>query len=512
MDKVRIFFEDLTYHSNYEFLEFGKNDDELKNIANKRGVELPSKDLAIFKGRYALVDQRNKNGCTLPKKEVRKALKTLVGKAVDKDHLRKATIGYWLDASLEDDEIISYGAFWKSNFPEDFDNIQKKMKEGSVKISFEAWGDRQITAEKEYNLTNIEFAGGALLFDTQPAFDEAEVMEFAKVVEPSQEIVFGTEPKTESKVEKVSSEEDEEMAFIQTVEGQDLAEMECTKCDWCGSKSELKNNMCPVCGAPVVETTDEETEDSKKLTYKQRTNLSDSDFAVVVKKDGKTIRMFPCHDKAHVRNALARLPQAAETLKKLGISIESVKAKILKKAKELKMTELIKRHEKGGTVMDELLKKYNKASIEEVVASLETEIESVKASIASKDTELATLKTEKDGLVASLEEAKKAVEVAQTEVKTIKETLDKKLADEKASLIKARREELGEEFAKILSDEDILDAVKFELAQTKKELAVIKASKGSEKGGLEAGSKKLEGQADHTFVKQDRIQKNAFSE
>ena len=47
-----------------------------------------------------------------------------------------------------------------------------------------------------------------------------------------------------------------------------------------------------------------------KLTYKQRKALPTSDFAVVQKEDGKTRRRFPINDKAHARNALARLPQA----------------------------------------------------------------------------------------------------------------------------------------------------------------------------------------------------------
>ena len=47
-----------------------------------------------------------------------------------------------------------------------------------------------------------------------------------------------------------------------------------------------------------------------KLTYKQRKALPTSDFAVVQKKKGKTIKRFPINDKAHARNALARLPQA----------------------------------------------------------------------------------------------------------------------------------------------------------------------------------------------------------
>jgi hypothetical protein len=47
-----------------------------------------------------------------------------------------------------------------------------------------------------------------------------------------------------------------------------------------------------------------------------------------------------------VRNALARLAQAPtqESLKALGVSIEEVKNKILRRAKKLGMTELLKRH------------------------------------------------------------------------------------------------------------------------------------------------------------------------
>jgi len=52
-----------------------------------------------------------------------------------------------------------------------------------------------------------------------------------------------------------------------------------------------------------------------KLTYSQRKKMPKSDFAVVQKEksaSGKTTerKRFPLNDKAHARNALARLPQA----------------------------------------------------------------------------------------------------------------------------------------------------------------------------------------------------------
>jgi len=48
----------------------------------------------------------------------------------------------------------------------------------------------------------------------------------------------------------------------------------------------------------------------KKLSSEARQSLPDSSFCYVVTQDGKKVRKFPAHDAAHVRNGLARLPQA----------------------------------------------------------------------------------------------------------------------------------------------------------------------------------------------------------
>lgn len=46
-----------------------------------------------------------------------------------------------------------------------------------------------------------------------------------------------------------------------------------------------------------------------KLTAAAEDKLSDEQFALVVTRDGKKVRKYPIHDKAHVRNALARAAQ-----------------------------------------------------------------------------------------------------------------------------------------------------------------------------------------------------------
>ena len=94
---------------------------------------------------------------------------------------------------------------------------------------------------------------------------------------------------------------------------------------------------------PVEASIDDSYEDgfevAKKLTTEDRNALSDKDFGVVIHKDGKTIRKYPMKDPAHVRNALSRLGQEAPKagLKTLGVSPESVRAKVLRRAKELNM-------------------------------------------------------------------------------------------------------------------------------------------------------------------------------
>jgi len=618
-NRVKLYFEDLTINAEYQLLEWGANDgkdnDELMELAIKKGIQVPSKDLAFFKCKYAMVDKANKNKCTLPRKEVKKALKTLNGKAIDKDHLRKSTIGHWLQAELDDNDIIAYGCFWKSNFPEDYEIIKAKMEKGAVKVSFEAWGERIYKDNgKYYDLVDIEFAGGALLFDTEPAFPDAEVLdfaskkeqvlEFAQIIEDSSYncecIKCGYKEKSEQHCrDKIcpqcgsqmrreerpgsgdpSSKGEENMEeakfhFIPNdcmIIDKFLWDTECPSCKTKGMydvilidfEKSLAKTKCNKCNAKytlnlepevildkkgkkikeMVKSSEEDVnildkdineeelemvlstqlegdnfidednkliEEAKKLTYKERQKIPDDMFAVVVtiknKKTGepRKIRMFPIKDPAHVRNALARLPQATETLKRLGVSVEEVKKKILKRAKQLNMTTLLEKHKEGGLdIMDEILKKYNKEKIEDIVSFLETELD-------TKTKEISAITKNLDDVKTELEKVKLDVEKAQLEAKDAKEKLDAKLAEEKAAIVTARKTELGEEFAKDMSDEDILNDLKFELAKTKKELAVLKQEKGTVKKeeGLEAGTKTTESP---TFDKQNKIRKQAYGD
>jgi hypothetical protein len=170
-------------------------------------------------------------------------------------------------------------------------------------------------------------------------------------------------------------------------------------------------------------------------------------------------------------------------------------------------------------LMDEFLKKYSKASVEELVKFLDSEIASIKTVLATKeqeittkDTELTAIKAEKTGLLKAIEDSKLLVENSKLELETIKVELsgfkadkEAKIAAEKADKIKSRKEDLGE-YAKDISDEDILNDLKFENAKLKKERdEAVKKVAGK---GINAGA--IITNEDETVKKRKEVQSRAW--
>jgi len=595
MEKVKFetFLEDMSFHTEYEFITSAEENKKLIKIAEKRGIKLPAHDLSIFKARYAFVDRANLNDCVLPSEEVEKSLPTLIGKSIDINHLRKRVVGFWIDANLnkKNGEITAIGIFFKSSFDEDYDIIKDLLEKGKAGVSFEAWGHKKYREDGNYDLVDIEFAGGAILIDEEPAFKDAailemsqekqeRILELAKVMTKPEHFLAVKEDEEEVIEEKVVKEEEvvpptedelnaledkgeepeQEDANVKFVEEakyyifdaeaiyKAVSEVECPSCkekgmymlqmiDFeknnarvkCICDAVLKLDLTPSAkvekkGRSVSSIAEEEKEksmveepedyiqkletfegsadrleelfvndveyinaemkDDEKITYEERKKISDKMFAVIkiVKNmrtgESRKIRMFPIHDPAHVRNALARLEQSAvdNTLKKLGVSIDIVKRKILKRAKELNMSDLLKRYEES-TVEEQA--KLFKETVEEN-AELKTQVESKTAEveeakvateeagkqIEEKDAEIAKLTEEKD-------EVTKRADTAEEEIAT----RDKEIRDAE---IARRREELGEEIAKDISDDDIMDDTKFENVKLKKENAALKDKAGEE--------------------------------
>ena len=279
-----------------------------------------------------------------------------------------------------------------------------------------------------------------------------------------------------------------------------------------GTEEELEMYLSSILeGEELIDEENKKIEDAKKLQYKERKALPNEMFAVIKKVGDRTIRMFPIHDPAHVRNALARLGQDAPqaTLKRLGISVESVRAKILRRARQLKMTDLLKRHAKG---YEELIDDY-----ETELSSLVKTIEDLKKQIEDSNKKLEEIDKE---IVKVKEEAKNQSEQAKQETEKVKKDSEEKIkqledakkeeieqAINKTKIITERRVSLGE-FADGLTDDDLLDNTKYENAQLKLQIA-IKEGKKVNKANLEIGTKDKDKNKE-IWEAQGRVHKMAY--
>lgn len=158
--------------------------DELKKIASKRGLDLPSPDLAVFKTIYAELEKPNRNKVRLPRKAVEAGISSIVGKQINFDHKGSNFIcGYILDGKIEGNNIVVYGAFFKSMFSEEFEEVKSKFEKGKLFVSFEihrydANGDLVVEALNDgtYKMNTIHFAGCGLLIKEDPACPKAQVL------------------------------------------------------------------------------------------------------------------------------------------------------------------------------------------------------------------------------------------------------------------------------------------------------------------------------------------------
>ena len=602
---VNTFLEDLTYNCAYTFLEEGNK--ELNKIAKKRGIILPSHDLAVFKCVYAFIGQENLNGCTLPKDEVEKSLQTLVGKAVDFDHFRQKTVGYWIDAEIDGDKLIAYGMFFKSNLADDYITIKDLMEQGKLKISFEAYGVRNYTSITSYTLSDLEFCGGALLITTKPAFKDAGVLEMAnkeRVLEMANVMIApetfvhdeedasykcscikcGHEETSDSHCKDIkcsvcggqmrradrpgSGQGDTEVArlYVEDMEVIKRLLMEIEECPACGGtypylsilnidfendvlkvehsrcESVIKINLEPTTtilkkGKRIKDvkledksTVDEIKQENSEKIEGEIIDMEESKQALVdTIKDSSEMRKVKCVDCGYVfdSDVLAKSTQcpkcggrcdlvsdiAKEDKKeeqsevKDEIKEEKVETKEEEKVEDKKVDE--KADEKVEEVIEEKAEEKKEEKVEEVKKEekAEEKVEEVKE---EKVVKVEEVKEEaKENVDDEVAEIKAELATVTKERDEYKATLDKIEEAKKAETIKSRRDELGEEVAKDISDVDILDDKTFKILKLEKENKELKEGK-VESSSLEVGSSEIDNETPDWKARQAKVNELAY--
>lgn len=414
--------------SKTRFLDTAKDKEKLQLIAEKANLMFPNPDLAFFETVFALIDVANKNGAIIPLDEVEKSLKSLNGKPVDIDHIRKSVIGFMISGEMVDNKIIAYGAIFKNSFPEDFKIIQELMNNNALHTSFEAWCEREDVEDGNYKLKNIVWAGNGILIDTQPAFPECEVLEIARervlefashIKNPKNFIREKGNTKVNDKKEKYLEQSRFFVSETETMMGL------------------LNKTECPCCDEP----------------YSQEIDMIDYVNGVI------TTSCYMCESK----NKVSMTPRV-EVSKEIPLKI--IKAEKLETVKIIQ-EEQAKVEQNNSSVITE-----EENKMEDKIKELEAKIAELSSQLEAKNAEIATLSTKVSEVTTQVEAANATVETLKQE----KEVAVAK-AKEQATLVANRKAELGSDYSKDLSDEDILDEVKFENAKLKKEVAELKKAK-----------------------------------
>jgi len=291
---------------------------------------------------------------------------------------------------------------------------------------------------------------------------------------------------SQSNTKKSSVEIEYSGKLIEVLEGKDIEKSgkfncECIKCNFSkSSDSHCKDLKCPKCGAQMRRKERPGTGQpgkSKTLTTKQRKAIPDSLFAEVKKiKNKKTgnirkLRMFPMDNKLRVRKALARLSQkkVQKTLTRLGVKTDNVKKKLIRRAKELKMSTILTRYQKAVKKFKGKIKKLRKETkvIKEKSSKTEVLLRGRVKKVIKLHNDIKT-KLEKE-----LEKAKKK---ADKKIKFYKSNAKK---------ILERQKVIGKNY---LTDEEILNDDKFERARLSIEKA--KENKTKDTASEIVGSKK----------------------
>lgn len=306
--------------------------EEDKKMIEALGIKFPNADLALFEGVYLMADSANKNRHFLSSDTVEKAVSTIKMKPTNFFHKREQPIGVYINGTYDKStkSMRTVGILWRSLFPDKVKVIEELIKSGNSGQSFELTYQKSgIRPDTSIELFDITFKGGAILPRDKAACRGTSADVLASALQ-DESVVMGGITQTEKGGEKTMTLEEILVAEERIVVS--LDDEKTTTEDFEKNTEELHTNE---------EETVEYPADAAKLTYQERQGLPDSAFAYVKVVGGKKVRRFPIQDEAHVRNALARLPQAK------GLSPAeraSIKAKILRKAKSLGMTSIIEKH------------------------------------------------------------------------------------------------------------------------------------------------------------------------
>lgn len=278
------FLQEFENESVTKIYEEGEEKAEIIKIAKeKMRIDLVNNsDLAGFKTIYTFGDRANGNKGRVPQHLLLQAMPTLIGKPVNINHIRHMVVGYYIDFKYiqSEQKMIAYGIFFKSNFADEWFEAKQLFESGKLGTSHEIWCPkkfRRYLSDGTYEMTKVEFAGGALIYRNrqdpqdpsqmmQTAYENCDVLEVAmKKIQSSDkegDLLFASLNK---KIEKYNNvdllmanqeffqrNEQEIKNIADNLHAPTIPKVKCANCDFEFETTDVGELKCPECKSIIA--------------------------------------------------------------------------------------------------------------------------------------------------------------------------------------------------------------------------------------------------------------------
>lgn len=444
-----------------------KSKTPIEETIKKLNIVYPNSSLGFLHAIYAKVDGKspNLNGVILAK-SVKKDVPKLRFTQANRNHEREAgpVLGTILDAWVNEktNEIEIVFSFFKSLFPEHWEEAQQAIEDGELTVSFELSVDNkdvEIVNGKYRKLKRVDFDGVGLLFPgITPAYKNAKVLKFASDIindvfdQNQKQLVCAKAQDTIGVLEKIS-QLIEKAIKDNTIKGEIKMDKKAND----ALLAKQKEIVLAEFGEEAVKDWSDEDYLNQDKIDALRASLKDAEEKPAEAKEEKSVE--------------ASKDEASESDKDKSSEEKVVKEE---KAEEEKKEETA---EKTVTEVEEKVKQKVTYDDEKQEEKIETESETV---------------VKRDGEVKVVEKNKKEVTYTYAQMEEVKAEYEEKIQakdkeieflKENAKKVVEIRSELGD-FVKDLSDEDLLNEDKLEKARLQKrvdELETASEEKPEEK-------------------------------
>ncbi|MHA1737409.1 MAG: hypothetical protein ACTSWD_02415 [Candidatus Heimdallarchaeota archaeon] len=418
-----------------------KIDVDIKKALKKANINYPHPSLAFFKATYAKFEEANGNNVILAD-SVKDNVSDLIGTQMNKNHYRYGNImGQIINAYVtKNNEIEIIFSFHKSVYADEYQQALDLMEQGKLTVSFELRVDKEnveVVKGGAKKLSKVDWEGVGLLFAVTPAYRNAFVLETAmKQIEnlfqsEDRQLVYASVKNIAQKWAQIGQ------LIEETVVANNNGGIEMDKKTNDALVAKYKENLISEFGEDAVKDWSDEDFLNEEKIQALRDSLSPEEKEVEASEEEQDAEN-----------------KASESEEEEQVSDEEAEDKEEVEA------------EKFETVVEEKVK-------QTVTYDNEANTETVKTESERK--------VEQDGDVKVEEKVEKETIYTYAQVEEIKAGYEKEIEflKEFAQQVVVIRSEMGD-FVAELSDEELFDEAKMEVAKLKKENAELKASQSLE--------------------------------